>query len=97
MYRVAEIRRTRISGRMDNHERKVGKHWVVTLQGEEFPVKIKADKKGSTVKFDDGTKMRVSSDWTPGRQPGHAGCGRIAAGSEGRQDHLGLPYALARC
>ncbi|MCK0169759.1 acetyl/propionyl/methylcrotonyl-CoA carboxylase subunit alpha [Aliiroseovarius sp. S1123] len=66
MYRVAEIRRTRISGRMDNHERKVGKHWVVTLQGEEFPVKIKADKKGSTVKFDDGTKMRVSSDWTPG-------------------------------
>nr|WP_298564231.1 acetyl/propionyl/methylcrotonyl-CoA carboxylase subunit alpha [uncultured Aliiroseovarius sp.] len=66
MYRVAEIRRTRISGRMDNHERKVGKHWVVTLQGEEFPVKIKADKKGSTVKFDDGTKMRVASDWTPG-------------------------------
>ncbi|NDW52842.1 acetyl/propionyl/methylcrotonyl-CoA carboxylase subunit alpha [Aliiroseovarius sp. PrR006] len=66
MYRVAEIRRTRISGRMDNHERKVGKHWVVTLQGEEFAVKIKADKKGSTIKFEDGTKMRVSSDWTPG-------------------------------
>ncbi|SPF75676.1 Acetyl-/propionyl-coenzyme A carboxylase alpha chain [Aliiroseovarius pelagivivens] len=66
MYRVAEIRRTRISGRMDNHERKVGKHWVVTLQGEEFPVKIKADKKGSTIKFEDGTKMRVASDWTPG-------------------------------
>jgi len=66
MYRVAEIRRTRISGRMDNHERKVGKNWVVTLQGEEFAVKIKADKKGSTIKFEDGTKMRVSSDWTPG-------------------------------
>ncbi|WP_424939447.1 acetyl-CoA carboxylase biotin carboxylase subunit [Aliiroseovarius sp. S253] len=66
MYRVAEIRRTRISGRMDNHERKVGKNWVVTLQGEEFPVKIKADKKGSTIKFEDGSKMRVASDWTPG-------------------------------
>ncbi|WP_282181270.1 acetyl-CoA carboxylase biotin carboxylase subunit [Aliiroseovarius marinus] len=66
MYRVAEIRRTRISGRMDNHERKVGKNWVVTLQGEEFAVRIKADKKGSTIKFEDGTKMRVSSDWTPG-------------------------------
>ncbi|MBT2129893.1 acetyl-CoA carboxylase biotin carboxylase subunit [Aliiroseovarius lamellibrachiae] len=66
MYRVAEIRRTRISGRMDNHERKVGKKWVVTLQGVEFAVKIKADKKGSTVKFEDGTKLRVASKWTPG-------------------------------
>ncbi|WP_432449291.1 acetyl-CoA carboxylase biotin carboxylase subunit [Aliiroseovarius marinus] len=66
MYRVAEIRRTRISGRMDNHERKVGKHWNVALQGEEFAVKIKADKKGSTIKFDDGSKLRVTSDWTPG-------------------------------
>ncbi|SEW28094.1 biotin carboxyl carrier protein /biotin carboxylase [Aliiroseovarius sediminilitoris] len=66
MHRVAEIRRTRITGRMDNHERKVGKHWVVTLQGTEFAVKIKADKKGSTVKFADGSKLRVKSDWTPG-------------------------------
>ncbi|MHA6267236.1 acetyl/propionyl/methylcrotonyl-CoA carboxylase subunit alpha [uncultured Aliiroseovarius sp.] len=66
MYRVAEIRRTRITGRMDNHERKVGKRWVVSLQGEDFALKIKADKKGSTVKFEDGTKLRVASDWTPG-------------------------------
>ncbi|MCB1339337.1 MAG: hypothetical protein KDK10_18410 [Maritimibacter sp.] len=66
MFRVDEIRRTRISGRMDNHTRIVGKHWTVTLAGESFEVKIKADKKGSTVKFLDGTKMRVASDWTPG-------------------------------
>ncbi|MCK8482834.1 acetyl/propionyl/methylcrotonyl-CoA carboxylase subunit alpha [Aliiroseovarius sp. S2029] len=66
MHRVAEIRRTRITGRMDNHERKVGKKWVVTLQGEDIAVKIKADKKGSTVKFEDGSKLRVKSDWTPG-------------------------------
>jgi propionyl-CoA carboxylase alpha chain len=68
MHRVAEIRRTRVSGRMDNHERRVGKKWVVTLQGEEFAVKIKADKKGSTVKFEDGDTLRVTSDWTPGDQ-----------------------------
>ncbi|PSL22073.1 acetyl-CoA carboxylase biotin carboxylase subunit [Shimia abyssi] len=68
MHWVAEIRRTRVSGRMDNHERRVGKKWVVTLQGEEFKVKVKADKDGSTVKFSDGTKLRVSSDWTPGDQ-----------------------------
>ncbi len=68
MHRVAEIRRTRVSGRMDNHERRVGTKWVVTLQGEEFAVKVKADKKGSTIKFADGEKLRVSSKWTPGDQ-----------------------------
>ncbi len=68
MHRVAEIRRTRVSGRMDNHERKVGKRWNVALQGQEFSVKVKADKQGATVKFNDGSSMRVSSDWTPGNQ-----------------------------
>ncbi|WP_170545630.1 acetyl-CoA carboxylase biotin carboxylase subunit [Ruegeria arenilitoris] len=68
MYRVAEIRRTRVSGRMDNHERKVGKRWNVALQGQEFDVKVKADKEGATVKFADGESLRVVSDWTPGDQ-----------------------------
>ncbi|SFR55386.1 acetyl-CoA carboxylase biotin carboxylase subunit [Litoreibacter janthinus] len=66
MHRVAEIRRARISGTMDNHRRKVGKDWVVTLQGESFELKIKADKKGATVTHADGTKHRVTSKWTPG-------------------------------
>jgi propionyl-CoA carboxylase alpha chain len=68
MHRVAEIRRTRVSGRMDNHERRVGADWVVTLQGQEFPVRIAADHDGSTVSFEDGHAMRVASDWTPGDQ-----------------------------
>ncbi|BDW86275.1 acetyl/propionyl-CoA carboxylase subunit alpha [Roseicyclus marinus] len=66
MHRVAEIRRTRVSGRMDNHERRVGTDWMVTLQGVDFPVVIAADHDGSTVTFDDGRAMRVTSDWTPG-------------------------------
>ncbi len=66
MYRVAEIRRARVSGRMDNHERKVGRDWVVSLQGQDFPLTIDADKDGSTVTFADGTVHRVASDWTPG-------------------------------
>ncbi|MCV2880617.1 acetyl/propionyl/methylcrotonyl-CoA carboxylase subunit alpha [Actibacterium sp. XHP0104] len=66
MYRVAEIRRTRVSGRMDNHERKVGNDWVVVLQGESFPVTIEADHDGSTVRFADGSSHRVASDWAPG-------------------------------
>ncbi len=66
MFRVDEIRRTRISGRMDNHTRRVGKDWVVTLQGESFEVRIDADQNGSDITFLDGTTMRVTSDWTPG-------------------------------
>ncbi|MBQ4827461.1 acetyl/propionyl/methylcrotonyl-CoA carboxylase subunit alpha [Leisingera sp. HS039] len=68
MHRVAEIRRTRVSGRMDNHERKVGTDWTVTLQGQSYDVVIDADRDGATVKFADGAALRVSSDWTPGDQ-----------------------------
>ncbi|MEM8754286.1 MAG: acetyl/propionyl/methylcrotonyl-CoA carboxylase subunit alpha, partial [Pseudomonadota bacterium] len=66
MHRVIEIRRARVSGRMDNHERKVGEDWVVALQGVFFPVRIAADQEGSTVTFEDGASHRVASDWTPG-------------------------------
>ena len=68
MHRVAEIRRTRVSGRMDNHERHVGEDWVVSLQGQNYPVTIAADRDGSTVTFEDGSSHRISSDWTPGDQ-----------------------------
>src|SRR3989338_2387681 len=67
MNRVAEIRRTRISGTMDNHERRVGDDWVVSLQGVEYVMKIDADQTGSTVHFADGTAVRVASDWVPGQ------------------------------
>ena len=66
MNRVAEIRRARISGRLDNHERKVGADWHVSAQGQGFAVSIAADRDGSTVRFADGTAMRVGGDWTPG-------------------------------
>ncbi|WP_419740082.1 acetyl-CoA carboxylase biotin carboxylase subunit [Ruegeria sp.] len=68
MHRVAEIRRTRVSGRMDNDERKVGKRWVVSLEGHELAVQVNADKEGATVKFEDGSTVRVTTDWTPGDQ-----------------------------
>ncbi len=67
MNRVAEIRRTRISGTMDNHKRKVGNSWVVGVQGEALGVTIAADHEGSTVTFEDGVEMRVNSDWKPGQ------------------------------
>jgi propionyl-CoA carboxylase alpha chain len=67
MHRVAEIRRTRISGRMDNHTRRVGNSWVVALQGQTFSVDINPDQEGADVTFDDGTLLRVSSGWRPGQ------------------------------
>ncbi|WP_304617471.1 acetyl-CoA carboxylase biotin carboxylase subunit [Paracoccus sp. (in: a-proteobacteria)] len=66
MHRVAEIRRTRISGRLDNHERHVGENWVVFLAGQEHPVRIRADRDGSTVSIA-GQDLRVESDWKPGQ------------------------------
>ena len=66
MHRVAEIRRTQVSGRMDNHERRVGNNWVVTLGGETYALRVSADHDGATVRFEDGAEIRVASDWTPG-------------------------------
>ncbi|WP_353474049.1 acetyl/propionyl/methylcrotonyl-CoA carboxylase subunit alpha [Salipiger sp. H15] len=71
MNRVAEIRRTRISGTLDNHERKVGDSWNVALQGASFDVVLAADKAGTTVTFDDGSEVRVTGDWTPGLALAH--------------------------
>ncbi|MEL6571559.1 MAG: acetyl/propionyl/methylcrotonyl-CoA carboxylase subunit alpha [Pseudomonadota bacterium] len=66
MYRVSEIRRSRISGRMDNHERHVGSDWVVRLQDQSFDIVIGADKDGATIDIN-GDTYRVESDWTPGQ------------------------------
>ena len=66
MYRVGEIRRSRISGRMDNHERHVGEDWVVSVGDQEFVTSISADKSGSTVAVD-CEAFRVESDWVPGQ------------------------------
>jgi propionyl-CoA carboxylase alpha chain len=67
MNRVAEIRRTRISGTMDNHTRRVGDDWVVSLNGADHACRVAADPAGSTVTFSDGARLRVESDWTPGQ------------------------------
>ncbi|NBO21054.1 MAG: biotin/lipoyl-binding protein, partial [Rhodobacteraceae bacterium] len=67
MNRVAEIRRTRISGTMDNHQRRVGDDWVVSLQGQVYALQTHADKDGTTIAFADGPRLRVTSDWTPGQ------------------------------
>ncbi|MDD9729717.1 biotin/lipoyl-binding protein, partial [Mameliella sp. AT18] len=71
MNRVAEIRRTRVTGRLGNHERRVGSDWVVSLQGVDYDVVIDADPDGSTVNFADGSSLRVEGRWTPGDTLAH--------------------------
>ena len=66
--RVAEIRRTKISGRMDNHERRVGDDWVVQIAGKVFEVNVLADTAGANVIFEDETSIRISGDWLPGKK-----------------------------
>ena len=72
MNMIAQLRRTRISGAMTNHKRRVGKHWVVTLKsGSEttsHALSMKAKNEGAKVKFDDGTKLKVLTDWRPGME-----------------------------
>ena len=68
MNRVAEIRRTKISGRMDNHERRVGDDWVVQIAGKMFLVNVLADTAGANVIFEDEKSIRISGDWLPGKK-----------------------------
>ncbi len=70
MNRVAEIRRARVSGRMDNHERVVGTDWVVMMSGESFATHISADREGATVTLA-GQDFRITSDWKPGQPLAH--------------------------
>jgi propionyl-CoA carboxylase alpha chain len=77
MHRVAEIRRTRVSGRMDNHERKVGSNWVVTMGDRRFEAVIAAEPGGADVTVD-GETLRVVGDWTPGDS-----LARMTVGGEG--------------
>ena len=66
MNRVAEIRRARVSGRMDNHERVVGTEWVINIDGQSLMASIAADREGATVTLA-GQEFRITSDWKPGQ------------------------------
>ncbi|TNF17721.1 MAG: acetyl/propionyl/methylcrotonyl-CoA carboxylase subunit alpha [Rhodobacteraceae bacterium] len=67
MNRVAEIRRARVSGRLDNHERRVDNKATVTLQGQTWHVTIDPFAGGAHVRFEDGETLRVEGHWTPGK------------------------------
>ncbi len=68
MNMIAQLRRTRISGAVTNHKRRVGTDWVVSLNGEDFALSMKAKNEGARVKFTNGEKMKVLTDWRPGQK-----------------------------
>ena len=72
MNAIAQLRRTRISGALDNHKRRVGRDWVVTLDEREFRVRMKLRDDGATVRFRDEAgetthKLKVDTAWRPGQ------------------------------
>jgi propionyl-CoA carboxylase alpha chain len=63
---IAQLRRTRISGTIRNHKRKVGKKWVIVIGDRQFPVRLKKLRnEGATVKVGD-RKYEVETEWRPG-------------------------------
>jgi Acetyl/propionyl-CoA carboxylase, alpha subunit len=56
-----------ISGTIDNHRRKVGKDWVVTLAGYEFPLTVSTGTDGTVITFADDGKAAVTGGWQPGQ------------------------------
>jgi len=64
---ISELRRTRLTGALANHNRKVSKEWVAVINGEHIPLKLrKLRNEGATVKIAD-TKIEVETDWRPGQ------------------------------
>ncbi|MEM9733061.1 MAG: acetyl/propionyl/methylcrotonyl-CoA carboxylase subunit alpha [Pseudomonadota bacterium] len=70
MNMIAQLRRTRISGAMTNHKRRVGKDWVVTLKAggdhSSHTLRMKPKNEGAKIKFEEGDKTKVLTDWRPG-------------------------------
>ena len=64
---ISELRRTRLTGALANHKRKVSKDWVAVINGNHIPLKLrKLRHEGATVKIAD-TKIEVETDWRPGQ------------------------------
>jgi len=51
---------------LTNHKRRVGKDWVVQIGETSHPLTLKAKNEGAKIKFSDGTKMKVLTEWRPG-------------------------------
>ena len=60
-------RAVQISGTIGNHQRKVGKDWVVTLAGQVFPLTLSTGVDGIAVAFADDGRSAITGGWQPGQ------------------------------
>jgi len=67
MHRFSEIRRTRISGRLANHMRKVGNDWIARINQTELNISLDPFKNGCRVKVNNAKELTITSAWTPGK------------------------------
>ena len=64
---ISELRRTRLTGALANHKRKVSKVWVAVVDGVQIPLGLrKLRNEGATVKFG-RDKVEVETEWRPGK------------------------------
>ena len=66
MHRFAEIRRTKISGRIDHHVRRVGNNWTVLVNKEVINLSMDPFQNGCRVKLQPDRELEITSNWTPG-------------------------------
>jgi propionyl-CoA carboxylase alpha chain len=68
---VLQSRAVRISGTIGNHQRIVGRDWVVTFAGGSHELSVDPTTSDTTVSFADGSALSIASDWQPGQQHAH--------------------------
>ncbi|MGI9350127.1 MAG: acetyl-CoA carboxylase biotin carboxylase subunit [Rhizobiaceae bacterium] len=72
---ISELRRTRLTGALANHKRKVSKVWVAVVDGVQIPLGLrKLRNEGATVKFG-REKVEVETEWRPGKSLAHVEVG----------------------
>jgi propionyl-CoA carboxylase alpha chain len=64
---VREARAAQILGAIQNHGRRIGRDWVVTIGREPQALAIDRDGARSTVRFPDGSGLSLLTEWQPGQ------------------------------
>ncbi|MEL7429955.1 MAG: acetyl/propionyl/methylcrotonyl-CoA carboxylase subunit alpha, partial [Pseudomonadota bacterium] len=88
---ISELRRTRLTGALANHKRKVAKEWVAVVEGEEIALGLrKLRNEGATIKFGRGDKIEVETEWRPGKSLARVQVGDEVIALKVDPTHLGF-------
>jgi len=68
LHLVREGRAAKISGAMSNHQRHVGREWVVFIDRKPYPLAIDSGGVRSDVTWPSGEVVTLACEWTPGQR-----------------------------